>query len=137
MKGGEDALLGGESCADDEGKCKAFTVARVEFVEFVVFGWGQAVESEATLLAGGFGGESAGPGHFACQVRVGADEGEFLVLAGGVDHGAHFGDEIRQIKKGAHGGGTPRHPFRVFIDAAEQLDKVCRGESIQLGCGRH
>ena len=137
MKGGEDAFLGGEPRADDEGKFKAFTVARVEFVELVVFGFGKVVESEAALFAGGFGGESAGPGHLACEVRVGADESEFLVLGAGVDNGAHFGDEIRPIEERAHGGGTPCHPFRVFIDAAEQFDKVCSLEWIQLGCVRH
>ena len=137
MKGGEDALLGGEPCADNEGEFEAFTVARVEVVEFLVFGFGKAVESEAALLAGGFGGERAGPGHLACEVRVGAEEREFLLLGGGVDDGAHFGNEIRPVLERAHGGRTPRHPLRVFINAAEQFDKVCSREWIQLGNGRH
>src|SRR6185312_6196035 len=104
---------------EDERKPEALGVGAVERVEALVLGRGEAVEAGALLLAARIGGEVAGDGGLAGEVRMAAQQGELLRLAGLGDHREQGAVEIVAAVERPAGGSATRDPGRVLEDMRE------------------
>lgn len=134
LKGAQNPRPVRQTDADNERKTEALPVAAVKIAEAFVLLVRETVQSQPGLLPGGRVTQLPGPGQLSRQIRMRADQRQFLLVRPGFHRHPHRRGKGGPVLERPLLNHFPRDPFRMLINPSKLRDEAIFLHRIQICC---